>query len=305
MLMTSIEVTLLGTTATIPTKYRNHPAVYLKYKGREESCLLFDCGEGTQRQIFIAGLNFMRLDNVFITHWHADHFAGLIGLSSTMNMEDRKRPLNVFGPEAEKFIEILSSLGYWQRGFQMKGIDVYHKGTEITKILDEEEYEVLSIPARHGIPAAAYCFKEKDRVKIDKEKASKLGLPPQGMIYKTLKEKGSAVFRGQKIDLSMLSSIEQGKSVVYTGDTLPSKNIIKLATNCDLLIHDCTYLDESEKTSRHSNIEEAISVAQEAKAKKLVLTHISRRYVDVKDVLEKLKERKDVVLAKDFMTIVL
>ncbi len=301
--MTSVEVTFLGTTASIPTKYRNHPAVYLKYKGKEESCMLFDCGEGTQRQIFIAGLNFMRLDNVFITHWHADHFAGLMGLSGTMNLEGRSRPLNVYGPEAEKFVEILSSLGYWQVGFQMKGIDVYHKGNEVVKIHDEEEFELLSAPARHGIPAAAYCFREKDRIKIDKEKAKKLGLPEQGMIYKTIKEKGSVRFKGQEIELSEISVVEHGKSVVYTGDTLPSKNIVKLAMNCDLLIHDCTYLDDSEKTSRHSNIEEAIAVGREAQAKKIVLTHISRRYIDIKDVLERLKNEKNVLLAKDFMTV--
>ena len=301
--MTAIEATFLGTTASIPTKYRNHPAVYIKYRGKEESCVLFDCGEGTQRQIFTAGLNFMRLDNVFITHWHADHFAGLLGLAGTMNLEGREKPLNVYGPEADKFVAVMSELGYWQQGFVIRGIDVPYKGTDIAKIHDDDEFEVLAAPAAHSIPAVAYALREKDRIKIDTEKARDLGLPKQGVIYKQLKEKGSATFRGRHIELSELSVVEPGKCVVYTGDTLPSKIIVKLAMNCHLLIHDCTYLDDAEKTSRHSNIREAMEVAAEAHAKRLVLTHISRRYVDVSDVVEQLKAHPNVLLAKDFMTV--
>src|SRR3972149_7694499 len=108
--MTQIEVTFLGTTAGVPTPQGNHAAVYLRYQSENEFFYLFDCGEGTQRQIFSAGLNFMRISDIFISHWHADHFAGLLGLMQTMNLESRSKPLRVFGPEAEKFVSVLRSL---------------------------------------------------------------------------------------------------------------------------------------------------------------------------------------------------
>jgi len=88
-----MEVVFLGTTAGIPTRHRNHASLYIRYVGQEEYVCLFDCGEGTQRQIFSCKppLNFMRIDDIFISHWHADHFAGLLGLMETMNLENRIR----------------------------------------------------------------------------------------------------------------------------------------------------------------------------------------------------------------------
>src|SRR3989339_1600504 len=112
MNMGQFEITFLGTTAGIPTKWRNHASLYIRYQSENEFCMLFDCGEGTQKQIFSAGLNFMRIDNIFITHWHADHFAGLLGLLETMNLEKRTKPLYIYGPEADRFVETLLDLGY-------------------------------------------------------------------------------------------------------------------------------------------------------------------------------------------------
>src|SRR3989338_3406587 len=103
--MTQIDVTFLGTTAAVPTKYRNHASIYIRYQSESEFCYLFDCGEGTQRQIIMSDENFMRISDIFITHWHADHFAGLLGLMETMNLEKRTKPLNIYGPEADRFVE--------------------------------------------------------------------------------------------------------------------------------------------------------------------------------------------------------
>src|SRR3989338_2006811 len=127
--MTQIEITFLGTTAGVPTKYRNHASIYLRYQSENEFFYLFDCGEGTQRQIFSAGLNFMRINDIFISHLHADHFAGLLGLVQTMNLEDRTKDLNIFGPEAGKFVPTLLSLGYGSKGFQVKYHNVEFEGT--------------------------------------------------------------------------------------------------------------------------------------------------------------------------------
>ena len=159
--MTQIDITFLGTTAGIPTKARNHAALYVKYKSENEFCYLFDCGEGTQRQMLFAGLNFMRINEIFITHWHADHFAGLLGLIESMNLEDKKTPLTIFAPEAEKFVTMLLDLGYSTKNFSIVPKNVEFEGNQIHKLLETKEFVISTTPVKHGIPAVAYSFQEK------------------------------------------------------------------------------------------------------------------------------------------------
>ncbi len=302
--MTSIEITFLGTTAGIPTKYRNHAAIHLNYRSENEFSYLFDCGEGTQRQIFSAGLNFMRINEIFISHWHADHYAGLLGLMETMNLEQRTKTLTIFGPEATKFVETLVELGYASKRFEIVPVDVPYEGSEITKLLETDEFYIASIPVKHAIPAVGYAFIEKNRVKIDKEKAKKLGLPEKGPIFKKLKEKGSTIFQGKKVMLNDISKVESGKRVVYSGDTMATDNIVKISRDADLLIHDSTFFTQDlEKDYRHTTVDEVLEIAKEANVKQLILTHISRRYQDVDELKDKIKGEKNVTIAKDFMKV--
>jgi len=301
--MTQIEVTFLGTTAGIPTKKRNHPAIYLRYQSENEHCFLFDCGEGTQRQIFQTDLNFMRIRNIFITHWHADHFAGLLGLLETMSLEGREKPLTIYGPEAEKFVPILLELGYSTKNFKVLAKNVEFEGTRIQTVLEEDEYKITSIPVKHGIPAVAYAFVEKDRIKIDKIKARKLGLPERSRIYKIIKKRGFAIYKGKRINLDDIAKIERGKKVVYSGDTKPCANMIKLAKNADLLIHDSTYFEEINR--KHATLDDVIEIAKKANVKKVILTHISRRYTNVKELNEKIADLPNFSIARDFQKIVL
>jgi len=303
--MTQIEITFLGTTAGIPTKARNHPAIHLKYKSENEFSYLFDCGEGTQRQILFAGLNFMKVNEIFITHWHADHFAGLLGLLESMSLEDRKTPLTIFAPEAEKFIEILLSLGYSTKNFPIIPKNVEHEGNQVEKLLETREFVINATPVKHGIPAVAYSFQEKDRVNIDREKAKKLGLPKQGVIYKKIKENGKADFKGKEIKLKDISTVESGKKIVYSGDTMPCSNMVKLAENADLLIHDSTFFEDFGEGYRHATFEDVLKIAEKARVKKIILTHISRRYQNTKELKEIVKDHSNVNIAKDLMNIVL
>ncbi len=301
--MTQIEVTFLGTTAGVPTPTRNHAALYVRYQSENEYVCLFDCGEGTQRQIFASGLNFMRISDVFITHWHADHYAGLLGLMETMNLEQRTKPLTIFGPEADKFVEMLLDLGYASKRFDVIARPVPFEGTEIATLLETDEFRICSIPAKHGIPAVAYAFIEKDRVKIDKAKAKHLGLPEKGLIFKKIKEKGSAEFHGKRINLEDIAKIEKGKKFVYSGDTLPCRNVIKLSENADVLAHDSTFFEEMD--GRHANVDEVLKLADEAGVKQLILTHISRRYQDIEEMKEKIAGHGNVKIAKDLMKIII
>ncbi len=296
--MTSIDFTILGTTAGIPTKYRNHASIYLTYVSEQRDSMLFDCGEGTQRQMMMASLNFMRVDRVFITHWHADHYAGLLGLMETISLENRKKPLKIYGPEAKKFVKALLSTGYGGRRFPIKAENVSHK--KKSSVVEEDEWEVKAMPVKHGVPAVAYKFQEKDRMKVDIEKAKKEGLPKKSPFYKRLKDKGKAEYKGKEYALEDLSVKEKGKKWVYSGDTEPVKRMVKFAKGADMLIHDCTFFEEF-KDRKHAEFDEVLEIGKDAGVKKLILTHFSRRYVDVKELKKKIEKRKNVILAKDLL----
>lgn len=295
--MTQIEVTFLGTTAAIPTKRRNHSSIHLKYRSENEWNYLWDCGEGTQRQMLSSDVNFMKINDIFITHWHADHFAGLFGLLETMGLEGRTEPLRIFAPEAKKFVKMIKNLGYSSTGFKVIPKNVKYQGKPKT-VLEEEEFEIKSFPVVHGVPAVGFAFVEKDRLKIDKKRAEKKGLPKQGKIYKKIKNEGSAVYKDKKIKLEDISKTEKGKLVVYSGDTRPSKNLVNIANGADLLIHDCTYFEDYER--KHTTFKEILKVVSETDPKKTVLTHISRRYQNMSELKKHLKQYKKIQIAKDF-----
>ncbi len=299
-----IEVTFLGTVSGIPSKERNHPAIILEYFGEEKDTLLFDCGEGTQLQLMKSGISFMKINKIFITHWHADHFAGLIGLIQTMNLEKRTKELQIFGPEAERFVSDILDLGYFGLRFPIVAMNIPTEGDKMTLIDKTSEYEVYSIPVLHSVPAVAYMFKEKDRWSIDLDKIAKEGLH-RGYWLKKLKKEGEAEFKGRKVRIEEVSNKKSGLKVVYTGDTKPCDNVVKISENADLLIHDATFLEETEGKS-HADVKQAGRTAEKANAKLLILNHISRRYTDPKElVTEAKKVFKNTKISHDGMKITL
>ncbi len=299
-----IEITFLGTVSGIPTKDRNHSAVVLEHYGEEKDTILFDCGEGTQRQLMLAGISFMDIDKIFISHWHADHFAGLIPLIQTMNLEKRKKELTIFGPEAERFVADIIDLGYFGLRFPVEAVNVPFEGDDITKLVDKDEYEILSIPTLHTVPSTAYCFKEKDRWNIDVGKLKTMNLK-RGYWLKKLKRDGKAEYKGKMVNIEDVANVKQGLRIVYTGDTKACRTVVKLAKDVDLLIHDATFLDADKKRGEyHATAKEAAEVAQKANVKELILTHLSRRYTDLKPFEEEAKPIfPNVKVAHDFMKI--
>ena len=301
--MAKIEVTILGTTAGIPTRKRAHAALYLSYKGKNEFCYLFDCGEGAQRQILLADLNPMKLNEIFITHWHGDHYLGLPGLIDTMSFENRLKPLTIYAPEVERLTNLLNS-GYSSKRFQVRPKDVPVKGSQIKKLLETSDFKIVSVPVKHGVAAVAYSLIEKDRLKINKEKAKKVGLPAQGPIYREIKEKGRVIFEGRNIKFGDISLAEKGKKIVYSGDTEICDNLIRLVQDADLLIQDCTYFDSERKEEYgHASLEDVVKMVEISKVKRVILTHISRRYRDLEELRRKLKDYPTLTVAEDFMKV--
>lgn len=299
-----IDVTFLGTVSGIPSRDRNHPAIIFEYYGEQKDTLLFDCGEGTQKQMLIAGINFMDIDKIFITHWHADHFAGLIPLIQTMNLEKRKKLLQVFGPEAERFVADIVDLGYFGLRFEIEAINVPFEGDAITKIYETDEYEVQSIPVLHTVPAVAYAFVEKEKWNVDLNKLKKLGLQ-RGAWLKKLKSEGRAEYKGKVVKLEQVAEQTAGKKIIYTGDTKPCDTVKKISENADLLIHDGTFLEEDiTEKAHHADAKAAAKLAKQAKVKQLILTHLSRRYKDVKPFEDEARKIfENTRIAHDFMKV--
>ncbi len=298
-----IIITFLGTVSGVPSLTRNHSAIVLEHFTDVKNVFLFDCGQGAQKQLMKSGVSFMDVDKIFITHWHADHFAGLIPLIQTMNLEKREKPLTIFGPEAERFVSDILDLGYFGLRFPVKAVNVLFEGGEITKIDEGEDYEILSTPVLHTVPTVGYCFKEKDKWNIDEDKLKKLGIK-KGPWLKKLKKEGKLDWKGKIVKIDEIGYVKNGLKVVYSGDTMPCDNILRISEGADLLIHDGTFLEEDVGSKAHADAKEAAKLAKKAGVKKLILTHISRRYTDVKELEDQAREVfPDAVVAKDMMKI--
>lgn len=304
--MSRITLQILGTTAGVPTPERAHTAIHLKYDSAREFTALIDCGEGTQRQMMKASLNMMKLDHVFITHWHGDHCLGLPGLIDTMGFEGRERPLNIYAPEV-KWMHKCIGLVYPMGKFRVIGHNLPSRGRKRSLVMEEEEFKILSIPVQHSIPTIAYVFIEKEKKKINLDKAKEAGFPERGDFYRDLKEKGKVTFDGKEISFDEVAEVKKGKKIVYSGDTEICDNLREIVEDADLLIQDCTYFEDpgSERPHRHASLPEVIKLASEAKVKKTLLTHISRKYQDMEVLKDLVKNEEGLEVAADFTKVVL
>lgn len=294
-----MQIVFLGTSGSWPTPGRNVSAVAMK---RGPEIVLFDCGEGTQRQFMLSKLSFMQVTRVFISHYHGDHFLGLPGMIQTMSMNGRENGLFVYGPEGIKdLVRQLLTLGYFAPGFavnveEMKGGYVVNCG----------DYSVSCISARHTVPALSFCLQERDRPgRFDLQRARELGIPA-GPLYSRLQAGESVTYGGRTFTPDMvLGTPRRGRKIVYTGDTLPNDDLIEFARDCDVIIHDATAdtaLEEKANRYGHSTARQAAEIAKEAGAKVLFLTHISPRYEDPSAILHDAKAVFDnSFIAEDFM----
>ena len=299
----SLSVIFLGTAASIPTPQRSLPAIAIRRKGE---LILFDCGEGTQRQMIHAGIGFHRKTKVFITHMHGDHVLGLPGLFQTMSLLDRKRKLEIYGPPGiEAFVEAVRRTVQFTLTFPIEVSEIREAGL----VCEEGEYEVHATWADHVIPGLAYVLVEKPRPgRFYPEKARALGVP-EGPLWSRLQQ-GSAVElpNGRVVKPeAVMGPPRPGRKIVYTGDTRPSKSLVELAENADLLIHDATFDDELSEKARedgHSTAGQAAETAKKAGAKRLVLVHVSARYKKPDLLLEQARKIfPHVDTAEDFMRI--
>ncbi|UCG36422.1 MAG: ribonuclease Z [Candidatus Bathyarchaeota archaeon] len=273
----SLEVIILGSAGSIPTKTRSLPAIMVRRKGE---LILFDCGEGVQRQMMRTAIGFDKRMKVLITHMHGDHVLGLPGILQTMSLLGRKKTLEIYGPEGlGDFVEAIDKTVQFALSFPLEVSEIKNEGV----VCEEREYKICCAEASHSTIAFAYSLEEKPRPgKFHPERAKSLGIP-KGELWSKL-QNGSAITLGDNQLIrpdQVMDHPRAGRKIVYTGDSISSQPLIELARYADLLIHDCTFddkLTERALEDGHSTPSQAARTAMEAKAKRLILTHISARY---------------------------
>lgn len=303
-----MEITFLGTSCMVPTKERNVTGIFLSY---DSYGLLFDCGEGTQRQMNIAGINRNKVTHVFISHWHGDHVSGLIGLIQTLGnqnaLNEEKKKLIIFGPrETEQRIETLLKTCIFDNKLIMQVHEVIPKKGELIQILNKDEFYIEVAALDHGVPCLGYKFVEKDVRKIDMQKASAAGLT-EGRLIGEIQRGANIKINDKIITPDMISTIKKGKKIGIVLDTGLCPGASLVAEDVDLLVCEASYAsakEEKAENNKHLTSKQAAILASNTNVKKLILTHISQRYKSGEEVLEDAKNVfENVEVAYDFMKV--
>ncbi|MGV3632593.1 MAG: ribonuclease Z [Bacteroidota bacterium] len=274
----SFELTILGSGAALPTGKRNPSAQYLNCNERH---ILIDCGEGTQNQLRRYGIKIQKIRHILISHLHGDHFFGLAGLLSTMNLLGRTQGVTLYGPPMLKeIIELqLKASGFY---YQFKVDFVPLEMTAMQQIMEDKLIEIHAFPMKHRIPAFGFVIREKAKEhpilgeELNKDKVSRQAIPffRQGIDYK---DESGKLFRAADYTLPP----KKAKSYAYCSDTAYHEANIDCVKGADLLYHEATFIERHKdraKTTLHSTCKEAALIAQKAGVQKLLLGHISTRY---------------------------
>jgi ribonuclease Z len=273
-----MRLVFLGTSSAAPTVERGLSSVAIM---RDGELLLFDAGEGMQRNFIKAGLGMNRKMKVFITHMHADHCVGLLGLLQTMALQGRERPLDIYGqPRLKEFLEENMRIINFGLTFQVNIHTIEGEGLVVKE--DNSGYQVTCCTALHSVPALSYRLDESDRPgTFNVELVKKMGIP-EGELYGRL-QRGHDIEHGGRLIRSaeVLGPARPGRKIGISGDTRPTDKLTRFFAGCDLLVFESTYahdkLAKALETS-HSTAAEAATLARQAGVKKLFLTHFSARY---------------------------
>lgn len=282
----SFSVLILGSGSAVPLRSRNHAAQVIDIDGK---LFLMDCGEGTQVQLRNNKVKFQRIDHIFISHLHGDHYLGLVGLLFTMTLLGRTKPMHLYGPDRLKdLVDIHMEVSSGGLGFEL----IYHatNAREPHLVYEDKKVEIIAFPLKHKILTRGFLFREKPKPrKLLKEAIELYQLPvyarkqaKEGMDYETES--------GEVIPNAMLTEDPPpSMAYAYCSDTAYAPKICETIGGIDLLYHEATYLAEDQeraKATKHSTAREAGMIAREAEVKKLLIGHFSNKYEDGNSLLE-------------------
>jgi ribonuclease Z len=286
-----LSLLFAGTAGSVPTARRGMPSILLRRGGDR---ILIDCGEGTQRQLLrSAGL--LDLTDVFLTHYHADHWLGLPGMLKTFDMRDRDRPLTVHGPPGLRDLMALMRPVYGRTGYELSFVEL-----EGGAVLRRDGYALAAFRVAHRVPALGYALVEDERPgRLDPELAERLGVRP-GPDFGRLQ-------RGETVNgvapEQVMGPTRQGRKLVFSGDTAPCDAVRVAAHEADVLVHEATFGEEEAPRAAetgHSTARQAAELARDAGVRLLALTHLSTRYLgrEIRD--EARATFPDTVVPRDF-----
>ncbi|MES2776732.1 MAG: ribonuclease Z [Bacteroidota bacterium] len=277
-------LTILGNNSAIPAFDRHPTAQALTFA---DHVFLIDCGEGTQMQIVKYKIRGSRINHIFISHLHGDHYFGLIGLITSMGLSGRTVPLNIYGPEAlEQVIHIHLRVAATNLPFP---IHFFPHPDSFTRIVDDEKMEVWCFPVQHRIPCYGFVFREKKLPRKINAGAAKLYQVPFSFYANLQQGEDYISSDGDTIVNELLThKNSEGRSYAFSADTIYDTNLCQYFEEVDMLYHESTYMkqDEMFATQRfHSTSEQAANIALKAGAKRLLIGHFSSRYEDLTDML--------------------
>jgi ribonuclease Z len=291
-----LDLVFFGTSASVPTAQRAPSAILLRRGGER---LLIDCAEGTQRQMLRSAIGLIELREIFLTHYHADHYLGLPGMLKTFALRGRELPLTIYGPPGlgdlfAALRRIFGKLSYHLELVQLEPGDV----------LERDDYVVATFPVGHVVSAVGYALVEEPRPgRFDVAAADALGVEPRS---RGLLQHGDSVTLADGRVVTpdeVLGPPRDGRKVVIAGDTAPAPSVVEAARGADVLVHEATFLDEERERAQetaHSTALESAEVAREAEVALLVLTHLSNRYFGPELAREARTIFPETVVPKDF-----
>jgi len=273
-----VQLTFLGTSAGKPTRERNVSALALEFE-QDNKWYIFDCGEATQHQIIGSKLSIGKLDTIFITHMHGDHYYGLPGLLSSKALDTALRPITIYGPKGiKKFLECVMDVSFENLGYELKIIEFE---AQETFCFDKFSLKILAL--EHSVESFAFYIKENDVTnKINEEKLRAKGVEPS-ILYGELQKGNSVMFQGEELNPEdfTLEPIE-GRSLIIAGDNVRPDILGEYLEEIDLLVHECTYIQEDydhlQVKVLHTTAKELGIVVQKRCVKNLIATHINPRY---------------------------
>jgi len=292
-----MDLVFFGTSGSMPTADRAPTALMIRRGGDR---LLFDCAEGTQRQMLRSNVGLVDLREVFLTHYHADHYLGLPGMLKTFSLRGREVPITIYGPPglSDLFSSLRRIFGKLTYPYELVELS---PGDSI----EREDYGLVTFPVAHGVSSVGYALVEEDRPgRFDVETADALGIPNGP-------ERG-ALQRGEPVTLAggrvvtpdeVLGEARPSRTVVIAGDTAPATSVLEAARGADLLVHEATFLeDERERAheTAHSTAQEAAELARDAGVRMLALTHLSNRYFGPDAAREARAVFPETVVPRDF-----
>lgn len=300
--MANMQLVFLGTSSAAPTIERGLSSIAIM---REGELLLFDAGEGMQRNFIKAGLGMNRKMKIFISHMHADHCVGLLGLLQTMALQGRERSIDIYGqPRVKEFLEENMRIINFGLTFDVNMHVIRKEGI----VVKEEDYQVACCEAMHSVPSFAYCIEEFDRPgEFNVKEAKRLGIP-EGKLYGKLQHGQDIVYKGKKIRSShILGPPRKGRKIGISGDTRPTDKLVKFFKGCDVLVFESTYSQDKQQKAVenwHSTATEAATVAKKAGVGTLFLTHFSARYDETSSLVKEASAiHPDVEAAEDLRAV--